>query len=386
MVTMTAELRQFPASTEHEGAPNEVACGKYVFCAGMPRSGSTWQYQVASHLLEQHRGGVRGGFLELASDFERIEEQTAGRAPWLTLKTHNGYPPYAAALREGRALAVYSYRDVRDVTFSLMHKLHRSFDAIVHETFMLEQCLKDHAFWTALPNVLCQRYEDVMADPVGGVKEMAAFLGVPITDGEAEQLAAAYSLEANRARAGQLTEALRAKGVDLDHPDNAVLHDEHSQLHWNHIRQGRIGGWREEVTPEQLVAMARLCAVWLRDNGYEKNANWLLPGVEYLVEMLESVKREQQVERAERKRLAAQLHELLGLGPLALFVARRVHNSIGYFPHFGRSLKVLLQYVGIRALPSRSAAPARRHGLTATPCCLGASPASRELSARGARG
>ncbi len=187
----------------------------------MPRSGSTWQYQIASHLLEQHRGGVRGGFLEQAGDFERcIEEQTAGRLPWLTLKTHNGHPPFAAALRDGRALAVYSYRDVRDVAFSLMHKMHRNFDTIVNETFMLEQCLKDHAFWTALPNVLCQRYEDVMADPVGGVQEIAAFLGVPIADGEAERLAAAYSLEANRARAEQLMETLRAQAVDLDHPEN----------------------------------------------------------------------------------------------------------------------------------------------------------------------
>jgi hypothetical protein len=348
MVTMTAALRQLPATTTHEGAPNDLACGKYVFCAGMPRSGSTWQYQVASHLLEQHRGGVRGGFLEQAGDFERIEEQTAGRAPWLTLKTHNGYPPYAAALREGRALALYSYRDVRDVTFSLMHKMHRSFDAIVHETFMLEQCLNDHAFWTALPNVLCQRYEDVMADPVGGVKEMAAFLGCPITEVEAERLAAAYSLEANRARAEQLMETLRAKGVDLNHPDNAVLHDEHSQLHWNHIRQGRIGGWREEVTPEQLSVLATMCGVWLLENGYERDAGWILPGVKYLASELHTTKRELLLERAAHTRLDREVFELLSLGPLALSVARQVHRAIGCFPRLGKSLKILLRCVGVR--------------------------------------
>jgi len=39
---------------------------------------STWQYQVVSHLLEQHRGRARR-VLEHLEDFERIEEQTAGR-------------------------------------------------------------------------------------------------------------------------------------------------------------------------------------------------------------------------------------------------------------------------------------------------------------------
>jgi len=65
----------------------------------------------------------------------------------------------------------------------------------VDQKFMLEQCLNDHRFWTTLPKRLCQRYEDVMGDPVAAVKEIAAFLDVPLTDAEAEHLAAIYSLE-----------------------------------------------------------------------------------------------------------------------------------------------------------------------------------------------
>src|SRR5262249_12576764 len=155
--------------------------GKYVFCAGMPRSGSTWQYQVVSHLLEQHRGGVRGGFLERPEDFERIAEQTAGRAPWLTLKTHNGHPPYAQAPRRGRPGAVYSHRDPRDVAFSLMHKMRLPFEEIVGRLQLL-QCLNDHSFWTAQPGVLCQRYDAITGDPAGCVREIATFLGLRLAD------------------------------------------------------------------------------------------------------------------------------------------------------------------------------------------------------------
>src|SRR5690242_3213167 len=34
-----------------------------VFCIGMYRSGSTWQYHIVGHLLEKHRGGRRLGIV-----------------------------------------------------------------------------------------------------------------------------------------------------------------------------------------------------------------------------------------------------------------------------------------------------------------------------------
>ena len=37
--------------------------GHDVFCAGMYRACSTWQYEVAAHLLEEHHDGQRLGYL-----------------------------------------------------------------------------------------------------------------------------------------------------------------------------------------------------------------------------------------------------------------------------------------------------------------------------------
>jgi hypothetical protein len=349
----TARLRT-PAPHDNP-ATSEEACGRYVFCAGMPRSGSTWQYQIVSHLLEAHRGGVRGGFLERPEDFARMAEQTAGRAPWLTLKTHNGYPAYAEALRDGRAAAVYSYRDLRDVTFSLMHKMRLPFEEIVGR-LQLVQCLNDHTFWTAQPNVLCQRYERIVSDPAACVVEVADFLGLRLADGEAERLAAAYSLEANRARARELARRLREKGVDLDGADNAALHDEHSQLHWNHIRAGRVGGWRDEATPEQLAVLAKECGVWLIENGYERDLTWAMPAMQHLCGALEASQREL---RAEREGHAKALHELMALkqfGSFALTVARGLHRVAGWTPRLAGAVKRLLRGAGVGKDPALLAA------------------------------
>jgi hypothetical protein len=362
MVTMTATSLRSHVKTAAPLSGSDLRSGQYVFCAGMPRSGSTWQYQIVSHLLEESRGGLRGGFLEQPEDFERIAEQTADRPLWLALKTHHGHPPYAQALREGRALAVYSYRDLRDVMYSLMHKMHLSFDEVLQKD-LLEQCFIDHVFWTELPNVLCQRYEDIMADPVGGVKEIAAFLAVPLSDAEAVRLADQYSLEANRLRARQLMEQFHNKGIDLKQPENAVLHDEHTQLHWNHIRDGRVGSWRDEATPEQVVVLTKLCGGWLLENGYEADAGWVLPGVQYLCEALDAAKRDLRSEREQHARDIEQVLELKKLGPLALGVAHQVHRLLGCFPGVGKRVKGLLRRFGVRKFDPE-AAPASLGELT----------------------
>jgi len=38
---------------------------------------------------------------------------------------------------------------------------------------------------------------------------------------------------------------------------------------------------RDEATPEQLIVLAKLCGSWLIENGYEKDASWVLPGVDH---------------------------------------------------------------------------------------------------------
>ena len=48
-----------------------------VLCVGMYRSGSTWQYDVVSRLLERHRGGRRLGFVT-GAEYASLRGQGAG--------------------------------------------------------------------------------------------------------------------------------------------------------------------------------------------------------------------------------------------------------------------------------------------------------------------
>jgi hypothetical protein len=247
----------------------------YVFCVGMYRSGSTWQYEVVSHLLERFRNGQRRGVLtvEQLDTLDFAPEATA----WQSWKFHDGHRHCAAALASGRALAVYSYRDLRDVVFSLMHKFSASFEEIVDRRQLLHACLDNDHFWRSQPGVLCQRYERLVDDPVAAIEQLAGHLRIEVDRGTTAELAVEYSLAANRERTARLARRLCEAGFDLRDPSNTCRYDEHSLLHWNHIREGRSGGWRHEANPQQLARLAAICGSWLIAQGYATDLPWAAP-------------------------------------------------------------------------------------------------------------
>src|SRR5262249_35528908 len=160
--------------------------------------------------------GRRLGYLT-GEGFAAFDDAQVGQSSWCVLKSHEGARRFVKTIAEGRAVAVYAYRDVRDVVFSLMHKRRVTFETLVRQG-RIHQILVNDRFWTALPGVLCQRYEDLIADPLAGVEQLAAHLGLELAPGEAADVAREYSFEANQQRMHRMGHRLRAGGVDLDDP------------------------------------------------------------------------------------------------------------------------------------------------------------------------
>lgn len=264
------------AETDRSRRQARSSQGVDVICAGMYRACSTWQYEVVAHLLETHRAGHRLGYL-LPDDYvhARRKQTLAGRigvravAAWTVFKSHDAAGCFARAVADGRARVVYAYRDVRDVAFSLMHKRSLTFEALLRQG-MIHQVLANDRFWAGQPGVLIQRYDRILADPAGSVRELAAFLGITPEPGEAERIAEEYSLESNRARTEALRRQLEQQGVDLNQASNALICDGATLLHWNHVRDGSSGSWYRESTPRQRRTLERLCGRWLTAHGYPR--------------------------------------------------------------------------------------------------------------------
>jgi hypothetical protein len=250
--------------------------GRDVFCAGMYRACSTWQYEVVAHLVEQRLQGERLGYLS-AESYAAADDSSSliperggrgrGRCVWRALKSHEGGRSFARALGSGRALAVYSFRDLRDVVLSLTRKRAVSFQELLRQG-IIHQLLANDAFWRAQPRVLIQRYEDLIVDPVTGVLQIARHLGLALTRGEAVEIADAYSIASNQARIDSLLQRLHGAGVDLTDPINRQVCDPTTLLHWNHLGPGGAGSWRNCASERQRVVLGRICGGWLERNGY----------------------------------------------------------------------------------------------------------------------
>lgn len=234
-----------------------------VLCVGMYRACSTWQYEVAAQLLARHRGARRLGYLTGEESARRGQSEG-----WAVLKSHEGHRDFRRSIGLGRAVAIYAHRDLRDVVFSLMHKRAISFEETLARG-MVHQILANDRFWRCQPATLVQRYDRLVGNPSRGVREIAHHLGLTIGTEEADAIAAEYSFEENRRRVEALGARLRSTVGRLDSPEFTQVYDPESLLHWNHLRDGRVGGWRQLATSRHLAAIDRIAGPWLAENGYE---------------------------------------------------------------------------------------------------------------------
>lgn len=234
----------------------------------MRRAASTWQYQIVAHIVEGHLGGRRMGFIRGTGTLHHVPADH-----WRAVKLHEANHALAARLGSDQARGFYCYRDLRDVAYSLMHKLAQSFDEVVVQQSFLDRILEEDAFWRSQPNTLIQEYTSLCDNPGAAIHQIAGHLGCRLSTKEIDRIAGGYSVQANLERTARITSDLLRTGMDLRDSRMALIHDEETQLHWNHIRVGRHRSWKEATVRERNT-LRRICGAWLIQRGYEANEEW----------------------------------------------------------------------------------------------------------------
>lgn len=245
----------------------------------MYRSCSTWQYLVASRLVERAHRGRRIGYFYSYENFRENTRDLDDSSQMLVLKCHDYYQGYVDLIADRGARAVYGYRDIRDVACSLAWKIARSFDQTVAST-EFRAAIDSYYGWTTAPMCLIQRYEDIVRSPVEAVSEIAAHLSLEIDDRVAKEVATEFDLSSNRARTERLRQSLVAQGIDLSVPQNAQLSDSDTILHWNHIRPADVGDWRSQLRGSDLETLRPVVQQWLVDAGFEHDDRWVMSGAD----------------------------------------------------------------------------------------------------------
>lgn len=216
-----------------------------VFVASYPRSGSTWLRFLLFETLTRNEAGF-DNVNRMLPDVGMQAGATALLArQGRLIKTHEPYRP------EYRR-AIYVVRDVRDVALSeyayqkALGRVGDSFDDYLTE--LLQGTATGYGSWqdhvsgwidsppAARGDLLVIRYRDLRRDTQGSMEAILGFLGVAV-----DRKALLNAIRNN--------EFQRMRVKEDRNPQLGKSGDESRRF----VRTGAVGGWRDQLTGEQLA-------------------------------------------------------------------------------------------------------------------------------------
>jgi hypothetical protein len=261
-----------------------------AICNGMPRAGSTLQYNVARCLVEKTGSGTAHAFITADEENPRriataqLQEWATDDA-WRVVKTHEVLDALPDLLATGRLRVLYVYRDLRDVAVSIQRAFATTGDDLMRR-------LEEGVTWYHRLDVLrsehpgrflWQRYEDVYRDLPSAIGDTSTFLGLEADAALLHAVHAECRLESaekiTQAARRQLARALNALGKQSPARADAFAAQvrdagwavQGSLLHHHHISAGRgePGGWRETLSEDNAALITGRFRDWLVARGYE---------------------------------------------------------------------------------------------------------------------
>jgi len=216
-----------------------------VLCNGMPRSASTWSYNVVMKLLREcsPSENVFGGYDENVTQF--LKSAPAG-VEHIVLKCHTLDAAGKALASTGAARVVYTWRDVADAAISFMRMFGYEFD---HAFSVMSTSLELYEFHRKTRNAVLLTYDEITTDPVAAIERIGEYLGLSTPSKVLDRIAAATSFQRMRDKVTEL-ERTQAEGRLVQHEN--TTYDPDTLLNLHHIRNGGSGFGRQALAPEQL--------------------------------------------------------------------------------------------------------------------------------------
>ncbi len=215
-----------------------------VLCNGMPRSASTWSFNVAVELLRRAAAGtVHGGYDENTTRFLKSAPPMASH---LVLKSHLKDPVALSLAQVGAARVIYTWRDLADAVVSFMRMFEADFDrayAVMAESLDLYQRYRRNG------DALIVSYQEITTDHLRSVRRIADFLRLEASDkdiAEVDRLTALENVRRKVQEVGTLENGHRLLRRDKTPYDPETL------LNVNHIRDGGSGYGRKMLIASQL--------------------------------------------------------------------------------------------------------------------------------------
>ncbi|MGH2412213.1 MAG: sulfotransferase domain-containing protein [Microcystaceae cyanobacterium] len=230
-----------------------------VVCCGMMRSGSTLQYQIAVSIVEKAGKGSGLGEIRQVSCSELEKNNIKNEIQVVKVHKFEYLKGAKEAIEQGKAVGLYSFRDIRDVTVSLMVMRKTDFDRLIFHNPEIQQCLKDFYAWTSIRGMMISQYEVIVNNLTEEVLKIANHLKVDLSVEDAQAIANEYSIKKQR---------VRIKTWKERSGKNTRTHEPKTLLHYNHINSGQSQQWVNALTPLQIAYLENMAGDWLQMQGY----------------------------------------------------------------------------------------------------------------------
>lgn len=214
-----------------------------VLCDGMPRSASTWIFNVCLKLFtaDSPAGSVYSGFDE---DLGTLLSKLPLDYDHAVIKCHRLDHTAKALIRTGAARAIYTHRDPFDAIVSYMRMFGCGFDDTL---VAIVDSLRICRFQQAYPNCRIIGYEAITATPQQEIAEAARFLGLNTSSNTVSRVHSETSLGTMKQLADELS---KQDPGSLVHAGD-LAYDPRTLLHRRHVRDGGIGYGQQVLTEEQ---------------------------------------------------------------------------------------------------------------------------------------
>lgn len=270
------EARYYLSAVRYQLGPARGGEQRRVLVNGVPKSGTTWLYRM---ILAVPGYRERGNFRGDISAYDTVQPGDVV----------HGHDWYTAELNEklsaNNLRVVLVVRDLRDQAVSRMFHLKRDQTHAWQPTF--EQLSTDDALmlsiegreagaelpllpgvtawktftrqWmTADMNIVCLRYEDLLADPVKEMRQLFHDLDMPVPESLLQAIV-------NRNRFERMTVG-RKFWQAARHPGQEDAA--------SHFRKGITGDWQNFFGEAHRQRFKELAGDWLIEMGYEEGGDW----------------------------------------------------------------------------------------------------------------
>lgn len=232
---------------------------EWIICAGMLRSGSTLQFNIAAEIVERAEVGRRERHIENHECyFSHAElEET------IVLKSHLLTPEIRGLLTKDEVKVLLTYRDVRDVVASWQAKTRTQLnneDAILFADMAVSQFNS----WDEIdPSIVYRsRYEDFIENLDQEIKNIADFFKIQLTQELVDDIANSVSVET-------MKNIMKSSTKEHLTTSGAFTWNSRTLVHIDHLNGGTVGRYKTDLPLDLQMILADRYSDWLSSLGYE---------------------------------------------------------------------------------------------------------------------